>query len=138
MANRKTRLNPYLNFDGTAREAMEFYKAALGGELNIMTFGTFPGAPPGYENRVMHGQLESEDMTLMAADQPPGQKGTNGDTVSISLSGDDDAKLTGYYEKLSAGGTILEPLKIQMWGDKFGMFRDRFGMQWLVNISGKK
>lgn len=129
-----TKLNPYLNFNGNTREAMEFYKAALGGELRIMTFGTFPGAPDDQKDKVMHAMLESGGMTLMASDPPPGQTFQGGDTISLSLSGTDTATLTSYWEKLSAGGQVIMPLEKQMWGDTFGMFKDKFGMQWMINI----
>jgi PhnB protein len=61
-----------------------------------------------------------------------------GSNISISLSGDDEAELTGYYEKLTEGGTVVEPLAKAPWGDSFGMAIDRFGIQWLVNIAGAK
>lgn len=133
-----TKLNPYLNFNGNTREAMEFYKAALGGELRIMTFGTFPGTPDDQKDKVMHAQLESGAMTLMASDPPPDHTFTTGDTFSISLSGTDEATLTGYWNKLSAGGEITMPLAKQMWGDTFGMFKDRFGVQWMINITAPR
>jgi len=132
------KLNPYLNFDGNAREAMEFYARALGGELKIMTFAAFPGAPPSHQDKVMHAHLESDLFTLMASDAPPGEKYTHGDTFSISLSGTDDAWLRGAWDKLSSGGQIRTPLEKQMWGDTFGMCVDRFGVQWLVNITAPK
>jgi PhnB protein len=130
-----SRLNPYISFDGNAREAMEFYKQVLGGELTINTFGEF-GAPdgPGADN-VMHAQLESPSgFTLMASDTPPGMEYKPGDNISISLSGDDADELRGYWDKLSGNGTVTMPLEKQMWGDEFGSCVDQFGITWLVNI----
>jgi len=133
-----TKLNPYLNFNGDTREAMEFYKSALGGELQIMTFGAFPGASDASNDKVMHAQLESGAMTLMASDPPPGETFAGGNNVSLSLSGTDAATLTGYWNALSAGATVLVPLEKQMWGDTFGLLKDKFGMQWMVNITAPK
>jgi PhnB protein len=130
-----SRLNPYISFDGNAREAMEFYKQVLGGELTINTFGEF-GAPdgPGADN-VMHAQLESPSgFTLMASDTPPGMEYKPGENISISLSGDDADELRGYWDTLSSNGTVTMPLEKQMWGDEFGSCVDQFGITWLVNI----
>ena len=130
-----TTLNPYLNFDGTTREAMEFYRDVLGGELSIMTFGDM-GADGPTADGVMHASLTSEGLTLMASDMPPGQTLEAGNNFGVSLSGDDEAELMGYWDKLSAGGTVTVPMEKQMWGDAFGMCVDRFGTSWLVNIAG--
>jgi PhnB protein len=85
----------------------------------------------------MHSQLTTPGgFTLMAADVPAHMDFTEGSAISISLSGDDEAELTGYWEKLIDGGTVVEPLNKAPWGDSFGMAVDRFGVQWLVNIAG--
>jgi PhnB protein len=83
----------------------------------------------------MHAQLESPNgFTLMAADTPPGMAHDPGNNIAISLSGTDADELRGYWEKLSAGGSVSVPLEKQMWGDEFGMCADRFGIGWMVNI----
>ena len=130
-----TQLNPYLNFDGNAREAMEHYQAALGGELTIHTFAEF-GAPADQGgDQVMHAQLSTPSgFTLMASDMPPGMDHSPGNNMAVSLSGDDDAELRGYWEKLSDGATVTMALEEQMWGDVFGSCTDRFGIHWMVNI----
>ncbi|MEC3979312.1 VOC family protein [Amycolatopsis sp. H20-H5] len=130
------RLNPYISFAGNARQAMEFYNGVFGGTLELNTFGQY-GAPdaPGAD-KIMHGMLETEGgFTLMAADNPPGTEHNPGDNITVSLSGDDGDELRGYWEKLSAEGTVSVALEKQMWGDEFGMCVDRFGIGWLVNIS---
>jgi PhnB protein len=132
-----SRLNPYISFNGNARDAMEFYRGVFGGELTVSTFGEF-GMPagPGSDN-VMHAQLETPaGFTLMASDMPPGSEDDYSPptgTVTVSLSGDDD-DLRTYWEKLADGGTVSMPLEKQMWGDEFGMCVDRFGTPWMVNI----
>ena len=135
-----THLNPYLSFRDNAREAMEFYHSVFGGELNVSTFGEFGASDdPAEKDKVMHAQLESPNgLILMGADTPASMDYTEGSSISVSLSGEDEAELTGYYEKLSAGGTVVEPLSKAPWGDSFGMFADRFGVNWLVNIAGPK
>jgi len=131
-----SRLNPYIGFDGTAREAMEFYKEVFGGELTVNTFGEFgsQGAPDA--DKIMHSQLETDrGFTLMASDTPSGMERTSGDNITISLSGEDGGELRGYWDKLSDGGNVTMPLEKQMWGDEFGMVTDRFGIPWMVNIT---
>jgi PhnB protein len=130
------KLNPYLTFQDNCKEAMEFYKSVFGGELKLSTFGEFPNPPEGHEDNIMHAVLESDDITLMASDGMPGGKVNVGDNVSLSLSGDDTDKLTKYFNDLADGGKITMPLDKQMWGDTFGMFTDKFGLHWMVNIAG--
>ena len=131
-----SRLNPYLNLNGTARQALEFYQGVFGGELNIMTFGDMGAADASDAGKIMHGQLEtSAGYTLMVADVPSHMEYQAPAGFSVSLSGDDGDVLHGYWEKLSASGTTTMPLQKQAWGDEFGMCTDRFGVPWLVNIS---
>jgi len=130
-----SRLNPYLTFNGNAREAMETYQRIFGGELRLSTFGEFGAPDPATAEQIMHGQLETAGgYTLMAADNPPGSEFIPGNTVTISLSGDDAADLHRYWDALTAEGEVSVPLEKQMWGDEFGQCVDRFGVGWLVNI----
>jgi PhnB protein len=129
-------LNPYISFDSNARQAMEFYRDVFGGNLRINTFGEFGQSDSPDADKIMHGQLETDNgFTLMASDTPAGMQRNPGDTITISLSGDDADTLRGYWEKLSDGGTVTMPLEKQMWGDEFGMCTDRFGIPWMVNIT---
>lgn len=134
------RLNPYLGFRDTAREAMEFYQSVFGGDLTVSTFGDFQaGDDPAEKDKVMHSQLETPNgLVLMAADTPNAMAYTPGDNFSVSLSGgaDADAELRGYWDKLADGGTVVEPLATAPWGDAFGMLTDKHGVTWLVNIAG--
>jgi len=131
-----TLLTPYLGFRGNAREAMEFYQSVFGGELTVSTFGDFHASEdPAEVDLVMHSQLTSGAMQLMGSDTPLRMPYNPGDTISISLSGDDKVELTGYYDKLLEGGSVLQPLTEAAWGDSFGMLTDRFGTVWLVNIA---
>ncbi len=131
------KLNPYLTFNGNAREAMEHYQRVLGGELVMSTFGEY-GATEGVDPEgIMHANLETESgFTIMASDNAPGAPDVSGARASVSISGpasDGDA-MRRYFEGLSEGGTVTMPLAKQMWGDEFGMVVDRFGTPWMVNI----
>jgi PhnB protein len=108
----------------------------FGGELALSTFGEMGAAAPGEEDKIMHAMLETPSgFALMGSDTPAGMSRPDASNISISLSGDDEA-LRGYFEKLSAGGSVTMPLEKQMWGDEFGMCVDRFGVAWMVNVSG--
>ena len=133
-----TKLNPYLSFRDTAREAMEFYRDVFGGDLTVSTFGEFGASDdPGERDKVMHAALDAPNgLTLMAADTPAAMEYTPGNNISISLSGEDEDQLRGYWDKLADGATVTMPLDKAPWGDIFGMCTDRFGVQWLVNIAG--
>ncbi|MEU2131290.1 VOC family protein [Streptomyces sp. NPDC018352] len=132
------RLNPYIAFDGNARQAMEFYHEVLGGKLELGTYGDF-GSPESPDlDKIMHATLSTADgFTVMAWDVPkrvPFDPGTN---VALYLGGD-EAGLRGYFEKLSAGGTVAMPLKKQIWGDEAGTVVDRFGITWMFNITQQR
>lgn len=133
-----SKLNPYLHFGDTARQAMEFYKSVFGGDLLVNTFAEgMQDGDPGQANKTMHAQLETPaGFTLMASDTPKsmGEVPPNG---RISVSGDDEKELRGYWDKLNDGGAVVLPLMQAPWGDTFGMVADRFGVTWLVNIAGK-
>src|SRR3954454_6539422 len=133
------RLNPYLNFRENAREALEFYHSVFGGELRMNTFKDYQAAEdPADENLVMHAQLEGDhDVVLMGSDLPKSMEYKPGGSFSVSLSGDDEDLLSGWFTKLAEGGTVAMPLSKAPWGDSFGMCIDRFGISWLVNISGQ-
>ncbi len=129
-------LNPYVAFPGNARSAMEFYAEVFGGELAVNTFGEFGSTEPELVDLLMHARLDTPlGFTLMASDAV-GEHATSGEgSISLSISGDDEAALRGYWEKLSEGGSIELPLDKQAWGDTFGMCNDRFGLRWMVNIT---
>lgn len=136
----KSILNPYINFKDNTRQAMEFYHSVFGGKLNMSTFKEYHASQdPSEDDKIMHAMLQTDNgIVLMAADTPDRMEYQPGTNFSISLSGDDEAELTGYYQKLSAGGTIVEPLTKAPWGDTFGMFKDKFGVDWMVNIAPAK
>jgi PhnB protein len=136
----QTKLNPYINFKTTTSEAMKFYHSVFGGKLTMSTFKEFHASQdPSEDDLIMHAQLEAENgITLMASDTPNRMEYHPGTNFSISLSGDNEAELTAYYQKLSAGGMQTQPLTKATWGDTFGMCTDKFGVAWLVNITAPK
>jgi PhnB protein len=130
-------LNPYLNFRNNTREAMEFYASVFGGTLSISTFKEFQASSdPSEDDLVMHSQLEGEHgVVFMASDTPSRMEYRPGTNFSMSLSGDDETVLRGWFDALADGGTVAMPLDKAPWGDLFGMVTDRFGVSWLVNVS---
>jgi PhnB protein len=135
-----SKLNPYLNFRNNTREAMEFYKTVFGGKLELNTFKDYSASQdPSEDDKIMHSVLYAPNgIEFMAADTPDRMEYKPGSNFGMSLSGEDENELKGYYEKLSAGGTVTMPLAKAVWGDSFGMVTDRFGVSWLVNITAKK
>lgn len=129
-------LNPYLNFRDNAREAMEFYQSVFGGELRLTTFGDLQASQdPAEQDKIMHGMLETDDgLVLMGADTPSAMEHVPAAGFAVSLSGDDEPRLRGWWEALSTGGSVMMPLEPAPWGDIFGMCTDRFGIEWMVDI----
>ena len=130
-----TTINPYLNFDGNADEAMRFYAEALGGKLEIMKFGDSPMPVANeHKNRTMHATLKTDAMTLMASDTQPGQTVNMGDNVWLSLNFTDKAEQDRIWGRLSPGGKVMMPLDDTFFG-RFGMFADRFGVHWMLHFN---
>lgn len=128
----------YLFFTGNCREAMEFYREVFGGELTIQTHDEVPGnTMEGMEGKVMHAHLTGGDISLMASDST--RKEAFGESfISLSLGGSDEAKLRSLFTKLSEGGEVTSELKKEFWGDTFGTVKDKFGVDWMVNIHESK
>jgi len=133
-----TTLNPYLGFRDNAREALTFYQSVFGGDLALSTFGEYHASDdPAEADKIMHGMLTTGNgLVLMGADTPNGMDLASGSSISVSLSGDDETELRGYWDRLAGdGGTVTVPLEAAPWGDVFGMCTDRFGTAWLVNVN---
>jgi PhnB protein len=131
-----TKLDPYLTFNGNTKEAMEFYRDVLGGKLEMQTFGESPmESPEEQKDRIMHARLDADGYTIMASDSRPDEPVTGGDNVSLSLQGEDGARLKDVFNALADGGELTMPMEEQFWGDTFGMLVDRFGIHWMVNVN---
>lgn len=134
-----TMLNPYISFHRNAREALEFYATALGGELTMSTFREFnmPGTADEDLDLIMHGMITTPGgLNLMASDTPQGMSRPDESFITISLSGDDEPALRAMWDGLADGGTVTMPLQPVPWGDIFGQLTDRFGVNWMVDILG--
>lgn len=129
-----TQLNPYLILPGTSAQAVAFYADVFGGTPEVMTFAQVmgPDAPEG----VMHAYLAVPGGSLMLSDGAPGEEAKPIQGIACSLSGDDEAALRGWWDRLSAAGEVHMPLEKAPWGDTFGQCADQFGVTWMVNIAG--
>lgn len=131
----------YLTFSGDAREAMEFYHSIFGGDLSAHTFGEFHAVPEGdpAHDWIMHNAITGGAIDLAASDYDPRLSPDNapyviGNHLSISLWGDDLEEGRRYFDSLSEGGTVTMPFEPQVWGDTYGQLKDRFGIEWSVNV----
>jgi PhnB protein len=130
-----TMVNPYLAFNGKCREAMTFYKEALGGELTMQTFGESPvEVQPEHKDRIMHATLAFGQAVIMASDGMPDHEVVCGNQVSLSLSAPTVEEGERIFLVLSAGGHVSHPWSKTFWGAMFGMFKDKFGIDWMVNV----
>lgn len=140
------KLNIYLNFAGNTEEAFNFYKSIFGGEFtSVVRFKDFPmpgvNVPKEDENKIMHiGLPIGKDATLMATDALAslGQKLVQGNNFYISVHPETKEEADRIFSTLSAGGKIEMPIANQPWGDYYGSFKDKFGVQWMINYSYPK
>ncbi len=135
-------VNVYLTFDGNCEEAFTFYQSAFGTEIPYMgKFGDMPpqeGMPPlsdEHKNRVMHVTLPiSKETVLMGSDTMPGMHElVYGNNFSISINAASREEATAFFNKLSDGGKVTMELQETFWGAFFGMWTDKFGINWMVN-----
>jgi PhnB protein len=130
----------YLFFNGNCEEAVEFYRQALGAEVEMtMRFKDSPDAPPpgmlapGYENKVMHTSFRIGQTMMMASDGCGTEK-TSFQGFSLSLALTNEADADRYFNALAAGGKVNMPLGKTFWSPRFGMLEDKFGIGWMINV----
>jgi PhnB protein len=130
-------LNIYLHFNGNARQALEFYKKCFGGEImNVRTYGDSPmEATEEQKDKILHAEFKADEVYFMAADGLHEDQVKNGNHISLSVNMDSEEEQTKLFEKLSEGGKIHMPLDDTFWGARFGMLEDKFGVNWMVNVS---
>ena len=131
------RITPYLYFDGNCREAMNFYKDCLGGDLHVQAVGDTPAAehmPPDARDKVMHAALNGGDFVIMASDWMSKAPFSPSNTVSLALSCTSEEEIMSLFAKLSEDGKVIHPLADQYWGAIFGAVVDRFGIDWMLNF----
>jgi PhnB protein len=128
-------LNPYLNFDGTCREAFEFYAKHLGATIvTMMTCDQAPASahvPPEFGHRVLHARIELAGTTVMASDGPP-NKTLPMRSAYLTLSCDSDEQVEEFYTLLADGGEVFMAIGENFYATRFGMLRDRFGVNWML------
>ena len=133
-----TQINAYLGFNGQCREAMNFYKDCLDAELTMQSVSETPMAaqcPESMKDHIMHAELKKNSLLLMATDMVPvGEEVIRGNNFALSLSCSSEEEIHHFFDKLSAGGKIIEPVKQQFWGALFGVFTDKFGIRWMLNF----
>ncbi len=128
-------LGVYLNFDGTCREALNFYKDCLGGTINYMqTFGESPmDVPLEVKDRIMHADFKCDEIYFMASDTMPGMSIGQSGMITLNLGFTDLNEQVEVFNKMSEGGKIDMELQNTFWGSKFGMITDKFGIKWMFN-----
>ena len=133
------KLIPYLHFAGNAREVLDFYKNALGGE--IVQLGTYGESPmptdEDYKDKVMHARFVFDGNMIMVSDVFKGQPVSTDGNIQLSVDVDNESKLDEVFNKMAEGGRVTMPLADQFWGAKFGMLQDKFGVSWMFNCEKK-
>ncbi len=130
-----TQLVPYLNFPGNTAEAFDYYHSVFGGDLQVTTFSDY-GLEDMPQDGTMHAELKTDHFVLMASDAMPGAESASGGTkIHLAFISDDVTLLSEWFEQLAEGGAVDQPLATQIWGDTYGHLTDRYGVQWLFNIS---
>lgn len=131
----KIQLSPYINFQGRAREAMEFYQGVLGGNLQLQTLNDqgVP-TPAGAGDSIMYSRLEAEGVLIIGVDGNPKYPAKVGENMALALGGTDKNRLSEIFNKLTEGGTLKMPLTRQPWGGEVGWLTDKFGVNWMVSV----
>ena len=138
------KINPYIHFNGNAEEAFNFYKSVFGGEFAMVSrFKDFPNPEnpisQSEENKIMHIALPIGNSVLMGSDTPEfmGKHNENENRSKICISADSKEEADKIFNGLSAGGTVEMPMLDSPWGAYFGMFRDKYGFEWMINFDKK-
>ena len=132
-------VNPYIAFKGNCREAIVFYKNALGAEvLFTQTMGESPMSKMGPAENIMHCTIKVGDSTIMMCDDPRPDSAASGGNISLAIGLNDPERAKQFFGNLSKGGSVLMPLEKTFWAEAFGMVTDRFGVKWMVNCDMPK
>jgi len=132
-------ITPYLNFNGDAEAAFNFYVEAIGGNIDfIQRFGDAPDDMGSDKNKILHLSATINGNKLLASDCPPGVSVSFGNNISLSLNMGSATELNEKFAKLAEGGTITMPVQDTFWGARFGMSTDKFGINWMFNFDYSK
>ncbi|MBI4910524.1 MAG: VOC family protein [Acidobacteria bacterium] len=132
-------VNPYIAFKGNCRQAVEFYKSALGAEvLFTQTYGESPMSDMGPADNIMHCSIQVGGSTIMMCDDPRPDGGAAGSNISLAIGLNDPARAKQLFDNLAEGGAVVMPLGKTFWAEAFGMLTDKFGIKWMVNCDAPK
>jgi PhnB protein len=115
---------------------MTFYKDCLGGELTLQTIAGSPiesQCPAAMKDSILHASLIKNNLILMASEMAAPEGLICGNNIALSLNCRSETEISIFFSKLSAGGKIIHPLKLEHWGAIFGVFTDKFGIRWMLN-----
>lgn len=133
-----TQLVPYLMFNGNCREAMNFYKDAINGEIKLSTIGESPmkdNMPANQHENIMHASLSKNGQSLLFASDLMGPDAPqHGNTMTLCLNCSSEEEIQTVFKNLSVGGKVTSELKKEFWGDTFGMLVDKYGFNWMFNF----
>ena len=133
-----TKILAYVFYENSCREAMEFYQAALGGEVQIQAIKDTPIAaqfPPNLQDLVMHAELRLDGDTVLMASDMMGDKITPGNQYQLMLNCSSEEELRRYFSGLVKGGTVIADVRTEFWGAVYGQLKDKFGIEWMLNFS---
>ncbi|HWB28466.1 MAG TPA: VOC family protein [Chitinophagaceae bacterium] len=136
-----TTINAYIGFQGQCREAMEFYKDCIGGELSFITVADTPisaQCPESIQGQIMHSSLVKGPFVLMGTDMTAPGDYIKGNNVALSVNCSSGEEINNLFEKLSEGGKVIDSLKAQFWGALFGVLEDKYGIRWMLNYDNNQ
>jgi PhnB protein len=133
--------NAYLIFNGNCRQAMEFYAKSLGADLHMMTYAEGPGGGPNCEipqqarDKIMHARLQAGSAVLMASDSTPDRAVEAGTNFWVNIDCESLQEIERFFSALSEGASVTMPLQQTFWAARFAMLTDKFGVNWMFNLS---
>lgn len=132
-------LNPYINFSGKCKEALQFYKECFNGEIVALnTFAEYPEEiPEEVKSKIMHAEFKAEEIHFMATDGMPNNKNIIGNNITLSIQITDEEEQTKIFNFLAKNGTVTMPLENTFWGARFGMLTDQYDINWMLNCQNK-
>jgi PhnB protein len=134
------KLNPYLQFQGNAEEVLNFYATALNGTiLSVQRYGDSPmPSDEDYKQKIIHARLTFDDNLIMILDTFKGQTVSTGGNIQLSVEVENEGEIDSLFNNMAEGGTVTMPLQGTFWGARFGMLKDKFGVNWMFNHEMKK
>ena len=133
-----TQIHSYLTFTGNCLEAMTFYADCIGGTLEVQKIGETALAekmPAQMKECILHARLTKDTMVLMGTDMVPDKGIVKGNAISLMLTSNNEAEIKNYFDKLSAGGEVIQPLEDTFSGSTMGDLTDKYGNHWLLNFN---